>query len=204
MLIASPDQFCSLILNEGLWHTTSSDRLEAIVASGAIKVEPAISDNERHKTANGPANYPFARSIGAVSIFDFSNFDPAGYGVRFPVSNWRAFVPCYHKWSRAIWIEIDATECGSKIISGAALLNRWRMEEAYAHTLMPHIEGAHVGDIPITAIKNVLVASPTDNAAWEVELVDLKASQSAPAPQQTSPPQAQYPPLEKSGHPRLC
>lgn len=47
----------------------------------------------------------------------------------------------------AIWIEIDRAAISPKFIDGRALLDRWHAEKAYAHTIMPTIETAHIGDL---------------------------------------------------------
>ena len=181
MFIATPTQFVSDILGDGLWHTTSSERFAAINDNNLIMVEPQISDRGRHKTASGPSNYPYARTLGAVSVFDFAAFDESEYALLYPVSNWHAFVPIWHGWTRAIWLKLDRIECGAKVVSGSALLERWRAEKAYAHTLMPRIEAAHIGDIPLSSISQVLEVIPLARG-WEVKEFDFKACQSIPAP----------------------
>ena len=60
----------------GLWHTTHPDRFEKILARGAILPEPNIPDCERWCTGGGSEHYPYARSLGGVSLFDFDLFDP--------------------------------------------------------------------------------------------------------------------------------
>ncbi len=147
------------ILVDGLWHTTSKCRYDAIKADGTIRVEPKIPDAERHKTANGPANYPFVRSLGGVSLFDFSAFDPEWYGQSYPLSSWVFFVPVRSGWTEAIWIEIDRTAISSKFIDGKTLLGRWRAAEAYGHTIMPIIEAAHIGDLSETKFLRSLAVS---------------------------------------------
>lgn len=126
MRIDSPAQFVADFLKGGLWHTTSTDRFKLIQRDGAIRVNPPVQDSQRHKTANGPENYPFVRSLGGVSLFGFSEFEQVEYQARYPVSNWHAFVPVWQAWSSAIWIEIDRDITGSAIIEPQALLDNWK------------------------------------------------------------------------------
>jgi hypothetical protein len=80
-------------LHGGLWHTTSSDRFESILATGAILPEPNIPDSKRWCTGGGSEHYPYVRTLGGVSLFDFDQFDPGIYGERCPSSTWAYFVP---------------------------------------------------------------------------------------------------------------
>ena len=57
-----------------VWHTTRPERFQHILESGAILPEPDIPKAERWGTAGGPEGYPYVRSIGAVSLFDFRSF----------------------------------------------------------------------------------------------------------------------------------
>lgn len=77
----------------GLWHTTHPDRFEMILRSAAILPEPDIPDNERWSTFEGPKFYPYVRTIGGVSLFDFDGFEPENYGRKYPMSSWSYFVP---------------------------------------------------------------------------------------------------------------
>ena len=136
----------------GIWHTTSRDRFQSIIASGAILPEPPIDDRERWSTSQGPRSYPYVRRLGGVSLFDFSAFNPETYSERLPGSSWQEFVPCCSKWKEAVWIEIDAVVLGDGFISGRALLDRWRAESC--NQIMPEIEAAHIGPIPVNAFRS--------------------------------------------------
>ena len=60
----------------GVWHTTHPERFLSILNDGAILLEPPIPNDERWGVGLGPDHYPFVRSIGGVSLFDFRDFDP--------------------------------------------------------------------------------------------------------------------------------
>ena len=182
MRITSASQFVGEVLKDRLWHTTSYDRFCMILRDGALKVEPPLPESARHKTANGPINYSFVRSLGGVSLFNFADFHMDGYESLFPLSNWRAFVPLWHAWERSIWIEIDACSCDSIIIQPNQLLDRWRFEQAWGHTIMPQIEAAHIGDVPMQAFRSSMLVTPIKAGEWEVDFHDFKVCQSAPAP----------------------
>lgn len=135
------------ILVGGLWHTTSEERYKSIIECGSILVDPKIPDSERWVTNRGSENYPYTRTLGGVSLFDFEDFDPDQYDKRFPSSSWREFVPICKKWQSSIWIEIDKDAINDHLISGPLLLAKWKKENAQKHNVMPHIEAAHIGDI---------------------------------------------------------
>lgn len=91
----------------GVWHTTRPDRFLSILDDGAILPEPSIPNGERWGIALGPDLYPFVRSIGGVSLFDFRGFAPVTYQEKYTVSMWRTFVPYRQDWAGAIWLEVD-------------------------------------------------------------------------------------------------
>ena len=135
-------------LNGGLWHTTSPERFDSIARDQAILPEPPIPDADRWGTAAGPAGFPYVRTLGGVSLFDFADFNPDTYGVCYPMSNWTAFVPFRDEWGAAIWIEIDREAVRAALIPPAKLVQRWKDTDSYRHRLMPHLEAAHLGPIP--------------------------------------------------------
>lgn len=140
----------------GVWHTTSSDRSQGILRCGAILPEPEIEDRERWGTSQGPSYYPYVRTLGGVSLFDFKDFDPERYSKDCPMSDWREFVPYPTAWKQAVWIEIDPSKLGSGFISGLDLLARWKSEEV-GNKLMPKIEAAHLGPLPQVAFKRAFL-----------------------------------------------
>lgn len=182
MRIKSPVQFVTEVLADGLWHTTSLDRFAMIQQSGGLKVDPPLPDSERHKTSNGAANYPYVRTLGGISLFSFSGFSEEEYRAACPLSNWEAFVPVWHQWTSAIWIEIDRATVRLSIIEAEALLERWKAEEAYRHTIMPRIEAAHIGDLPARAFRSAFLVDKQGMSEWTVVPHPFKASPSAPAP----------------------
>jgi hypothetical protein len=146
-------------LVERLWHTTSPSRYEAIVASGSILPNPTLPDSERWKTSRGPEFHPYVRVLGGVSLFDFRGFEPDVYSAKYPMSSWRTFVPYRREWKAAIWIEIDRILITDNYLDPPQLLTRWKGESAERHTIMPMIEGVHVGPIPAQAMLRVLEIS---------------------------------------------
>jgi len=86
----------NLILPElcgGLWHITHPDRFKSILNSNAILPEPDIPEGARYCTGLGKDHYPYVRTLGGVSLFDFNRFDPDAYTEEYPLSTWAAFVP---------------------------------------------------------------------------------------------------------------
>src|SRR5215470_9580940 len=91
--MSSEDEFPSE-LREGLWHTTTPDRYGGMLRTGSILPNPDMPEAERWKTAAGPHYYPYVRTLGGVSLFDFRGFDSDVYSHNYPLSTWREFVPC--------------------------------------------------------------------------------------------------------------
>jgi hypothetical protein len=177
-LIKSPEQFVSDVLADGLWHTTSRERFHAALISGGLLAESDLLDCRRHKTAKGPSNYPFARLLGGVSLFDFARFDSASYEAAYPVSNWRSFVPTRPGGGESLWIELDPSGYPA-VIRGTELLAEWKAQKAFGHTIMPLIEAAHIGDIPTKLFHRVVAVRQLSDRSYDVRPV-IKASRSTP------------------------
>lgn len=145
------------ILSGRLWHTTRPDRVPDIVAAGSLLVEPSIDNAERWKTSRGPDYYPFVRTIGGISLFDFANFDADLYDQTHPMSSWRSFVPYLQEWRGAVWIEIDREAISDSFISADEIVRRWDEGGHHRHTVMPRIEAAHIGDLPVSACQSAFL-----------------------------------------------
>ena len=143
-------------LLNAFWHTTSVNRYQSIIDSGFIKPEPNIKGH-RWGVGMGPSHYPFVRKIGGVSIFDFFGFEPEQYSKKFPVSSWRSFVPIQKNWNQAIWIKLSPENMPGKFLKGLELRKiQWDLN-ALKNKLMPRIECAHIGPIPIKAFVQILL-----------------------------------------------
>ena len=151
-----------------------------MLISGALRAEPGLPENDRHKTANGPSKFPFVRILGGVSLFDFAGFDADSYEETYPVSTWRYFVPTRADWTETLWIEI-APEARASVIRGTELLARWKAEQAWGHTIMPLIEAAHIGDIPTSLLGRILSVKKLPNGSYDVAS-GVTVSRSAPEP----------------------
>lgn len=135
-------------LRGSVWHTTSPERYSMIVGDGCIKANPDIPDNERWGTSLGEKHFPFVRSLGGVSVFDFRNFDV-------DTTDWAAFVPCRSDWKSAVWIEIDISMLGNNFISGQSIRELWHKMDS-TRKFITKIEGAVIGSISKSAFKKVL------------------------------------------------
>jgi hypothetical protein len=143
-------------LHGRLWHTTRPDRFSAILASGCLTANPDIPNSERWK-ASRPEHYPFARCLGGISLFDFANFDPKGYEQTHPLSNWYDFVPYLRSWGGAVWIEVDRVSATEKLISATKLLALWDQDGNRGHAIMPRIEAAYIGDMPVATFRSAFI-----------------------------------------------
>ncbi|WP_439136272.1 hypothetical protein [Pseudomaricurvus sp.] len=144
------------ILAESVWHTTTPERYASILRDRFILPEPELTDSERWGTAMGESHYPYVRSIGGVSLFDFRGFDEFTYSERYPMSSWHSFVPCSHRSDEAIWLEIDVKSAAGNFLSGRELLNKWKESEQLRRKIMPFIEAAHLGPLPLNLIRRTL------------------------------------------------
>ena len=150
----------------GLWHTTHPERFLGILECGAILPEPNIPDSDRWFTLEGRKNYPYARFIGGVSLFDFHQFDPQKYDAEFPHGSFWSFVPYHRVWRGTVWIEIDREQASPHFVSGPDLLTRWKTGGDLGHNFMPILEAAHVGPIPLTAFKKCLFIREGDEGRF--------------------------------------
>lgn len=156
-----------------LWHTTLPHLYDAIVRTGSILPNPEIPGAERWHTSRGPEHYPYVRFLEGVSLFDFRGFDPAAYDLKCPMSTWREFVPYRRSCGSAIWLQIDRAELGSSFIDGDALVARWKDENGYGHPIMPRIEAAYLGPLPLRLVTRVLQVGAGDETFRELPLPEL-------------------------------
>ena len=140
-----------------LWHTTSEAPIQGIRTAGAILHDPPVAEKDRWGTACGPLGWPYVRTLGGVSLFDFADFDPVAYEEKCPLSNWREFVPFRGEWGASVWIEIDRERAATNLIGGGELWQQCNQDQAHRHRLMPYIEACHFGDVPIGVFVQALV-----------------------------------------------
>ena len=157
-------------LHGRLWHTTSEERFEGIRSRNAILSEPRIPDEERWGTAIGPDGWPYVRTLGGVSLFDFAGFEPETYSERYRMSSWREFVPFRRFWGASVWIEIDREKAAERLVGADELVTRQNREKAWRHRIMPYIEACYLGDLPSRLFVRALVIGSGDAAFRSVEL----------------------------------
>jgi len=90
-----------------------------------------------------------------VSLFDFLGFNESAYTDKYPLSMWKTFVPCFRDWDKAVWIELDRAAIINNFIDSRALLARWIQQNELGRKIMPIIEAAHIGPVPISAFRRV-------------------------------------------------
>lgn len=186
-------------LHGGLWHTTHPKRFLSIIASGGLRVEPGLPNSERWK-AQRPEHYPFVRVLGGISLFDFAGFDPGRYSQTYHCSSWDTFVPHLKKWGVAVWIEIDRAAVADQLISTDELVERWDQTGQRGHTIMPRIEAAHIGDLPMSTFATAFVTwadglevreislSPFDPTSFERSIQEWELAQAREGASQELPP----------------
>jgi hypothetical protein len=68
-------------------------------------------------------------------------------------------------------LEIDKSRVLASYVDPDALLQKWKYENAERHTMMPMIEGAHIGPIAHGAVIRTLRVTH-DNRSIALELID--------------------------------
>ena len=139
-------------LQNGLWHTTNRERYAKIIALKAILPNPPdMPDSERWGSSDNP---PFVRSLGGISLFEFNNFDPERYATTHPASSWQHFIPYKRSWGISVWIEIDRSQIEKEFLNAEVVADKWNIN--CKGNLMPRIEAACLGPIPLQAFQRVL------------------------------------------------
>jgi len=159
-------------LHGGLWHMTHPARFSAILASGHLSANPDIPNSERWK-ASRPEHYPFVRCLGGISLFDFAKFDPEKYEKTYALSNWYSFVPHLKSWGGAVWIEIDRVAAAEKLISSDELVAQWDQDGNRGHTIMPRIEAAHIGSMPLSTFRSAFLTWADGKEVREIDCLGL-------------------------------
>ena len=90
--------------------------------------------------------------------------------------SWQTFVPFQAKWGSAVWIEIDRERVAPQFISSPDLLAKWKADEAQRAAIMPIIEAAHLGPLPLVAFKRTFLVREGDSA---IETVPVRAQKVA-------------------------
>lgn len=152
----------------GLWHTSHPDRFKRILEMGFILPIPENPNPDGWKTMSGGPYVTYAHTLGGVSLFDFDQFDAEKYREECPLSTWETFVPFREKWGSSVWIEIDRLMVAPNLISGSALVERWKADNAYGKSLMPYIEAVHVGPLPRAAFKRAFLVGTEDDRFHEL------------------------------------
>lgn len=137
------------VISLGYWHTTPEDRFNEIMKQGKISPAPDLPEKTKD-----PEKFSYVRSLGGVSLFNLRDFDPISYSIRCPSSSWRAFIPILQNCDSAIWVEILENILPTPIVSGPALLDMWR-SSGNVRRVMPHIEAAYIGSIPMHAFGRI-------------------------------------------------
>ena len=154
-------QLCR-VLSGHRWHATSADGLRGIVDHGAIKVCTFFNS--------------FCKSIGAVSIF---HFGPTAKDCETTRQHWSPWCGKHqadplgigHPVGKqvGIWLRIRDVYQGPQLIEPLTLCQRSYNELKSAppgarvnlSQIIPHVEGAHVGKIPIRELDQVVVTTPS-------------------------------------------
>ncbi len=134
------------MLRPGLWHMTVPARFPAILAAGEIKPGGGKQGNVYQGS--------FAKSVGAVSLFDFesaSEEDALG-----TFRTWSAHV-CSPDDRLTVWIGLSR----DRLLPGRLMLADKVGKCGVGKLFYPRVEACHLGPIPADAFTAVLAVSTT-------------------------------------------
>ena len=146
-----------VVLSGHRWHATSHEGLRGIVDSRAIEIRPGY---------NG-----LCKSLGAVSLFDFGpmalDIKSLGHwtqwcGIEQASSARLAGIP---RKQVGVWLRVRDDYADERLIDAAALR---RIGKEKKLNIIPGVEGAHKGPLPITEIDQIVVISALRLAEYRV------------------------------------
>ncbi|MGR5518921.1 hypothetical protein ACPV5H_26345 [Vibrio harveyi] len=134
-----------------VWHSTTLENANEIVRKGYILAEPNIDQSKRWGR-NDSSAYPFVRSIGGISLFDFrlpsSHSNPMLY----------SFVPCKAGYTQTVWFEIDIQKLDESFLSADETREQWKAS-GMVRNYMPKLEACSLCPIPTNLVKSVYISN---------------------------------------------
>ncbi len=139
------------MLRPGLWHMTVPARFPAILAAGEIKPDGGKQGNVYQGS--------FAKSVGAVSLFDFESASEEDALGTFQKWSAHLFAPDARL---TVWIGLSRDR-----LPGHLMLANDVGKCAVGKLWYPRIEACHMGPVPADAFTSVLVVSSANR--WQVK-----------------------------------
>ncbi len=133
-----------------VWHSTSILNAKEIVAHGEILANPDI-EAERRWGGTCESKYPFVRTLGGISLFDFRL--PKAHSNDLLVR----WVPCHVNLTATVWFEIDTSKLQGFFLSAEETRIRWQ-EAGMDRQFMPHLEASCLCSIGVQDIKSTYIA----------------------------------------------
>lgn len=124
------------------------------------------------ENVKGREFYPYVRTLGGISLFDFNDFDPESHGERRPISSWRTFIPFRSDWGCSVRIEKDREQFARHVISAPEPVAKWELDQADRCTIMPYIDAAHLGLLPRPAFTQAFPV-PEGDCRFRPRLLEL-------------------------------
>jgi hypothetical protein len=152
------------ILIGRVFHATSVDSLEEILASGEIRANVGAE----RKRGFGYAANSFFRKRGCVSLFDYHS--PSVEQIEASIYKCSPYrIP---RTDRLAYLFLAQSEYHRLLP-----WTRWEEAQAWSDQIIPHVEAGHFGAIPMTSIEAVLRVFIVDelNAAREFGPTDDEA-----------------------------
>ncbi len=134
-----------------IWHSTSVANALEITKHGYILAEPDIDESNRWG-GKLESLYPFVRSIGGISLFDFRL--PNSYISEILYS----FIPCRKGWAKTVWFDIDVQYLNESFLSAEQTRQRW-IEAGMNRQYMPKLEAASLCSISTENINSIYISN---------------------------------------------
>ena len=122
-----------------------------------------MADPDRWKRPEAKTKNPFVRDPWRNKSFRLRQVSTAESYSKMPMSSWHEFVPYRIDWGSSVWIEnLTVSNSSLRSFMLQPIVERWKSDNAYRHTIMTYIEAAHLGPLPRDSIQCELFKSEGD------------------------------------------
>lgn len=72
-----------------------------------------------------------------------------------------------------MWLQIEREVVSEQLVSPTALLNKWKDQGLHGHNILPKLEAAHLGDLPVSAISSAFLTWDNGRKVREFNIRDF-------------------------------
>ncbi|MCE0493115.1 hypothetical protein [Vibrio salinus] len=132
-------------------HATTTQNWHTIKEAGFISTTPPSLLN------SNPISHSFITSMNGICLFDFRTPNAKKCDTLF------SHVPGISSQNETVWLEIEFESIKSDFWSAEQVVDEWRNSSNPHKRCYLHAEGACFSDIPISAIKAVMIYERTQD-----------------------------------------